>query len=216
MHADGSRVEGLPHPRRRGDGVGAAGRAAGRAAVGAHVRRDRAPRGAARRSGSSRRASTSKLAAYEQILRDAGLAEDAVVATWATTCWTCRCSPRGAVGGAGRCGARRSAQRVHWVSAAGGGRGAVARADRAGAARAGPLGRRRRRTRRNDSDGSLDRVCSARWSRCSPAWRSARRGSATSCRTAAGSIGAARASRRTTCSGSTSSSPTRSIRRSRS
>ena len=63
---------------------------------------------------------------------------------------------------------------------------------------------------RRRSDGTLRHPLSC-WSRCWSASRSARPGSATSCRTAAGSTAGGRASPRTTCSGSTSSSPTRSI-----
>ena len=72
---------------------------------------------------------------------------------------------------------------------------------------------------RNGADESMDAdlpfIAVARW-RCWSASPSARRGSATSCATASGSIGAARATRITTCSGSTSWSPTRSTSRSRS
>ena len=109
--------------------------------------------------------------------------------------------------------------RVHWVSACGRRPRRGARADRARACAprdAGTPSCSNTARACQDVMESSGRCCSARWSRCSPASPSARPGSATSCRTAAGSIGAARASRRTTCSASTSWSPTRSIWRSRS
>ena len=66
-----------------------------------------------------------KLAGYEQILADARADRRARSATWATTCWTCRSCARAGFSAAPADAAPEVRARVHWVSASGGGRGAV-------------------------------------------------------------------------------------------
>ena len=118
--------------------------------------------------------------------------------TWGTTCSTLPVLRRAGLSAAPADAAARCASAFDWVSAVARRSRRGSRADRARPARAGPLGRHRP-SQVAVMDGYMTLL--PRWSRCSPAWRSARPGSATSCWTAAGSIGGGPASLRTTCSG---------------
>ena len=93
------------------------------------------------------------------------------------------------VRGAGRCGAR-SARGVDWVSTVPGAAAPCASSSRSCCARR-DAGTTSWPSTAGGTDGRIARHCSPPWSRCSPASPSARRGSATSSRTAAGSIAAA-------------------------
>ena len=145
--------------------------------------------------------------------RDGRTRQTSRSATWATTCWTCRCLRRAGFSAAPADAAPEVRAAAHWISASGGGRGAVRECIEHVLRAQGHWARGRRRVSRLP-DGTVHRATHRAASPCWPASRSARRGSATSCRTAAGSTAAARANRRTTCSASTSWSPTRSTRRS--
>ena len=193
-------VQGLPHPRRRGAWSGRSARADGRAAVGAD--RPARPR-SARRSSAIRivvqgvdeqaRAPTSGSCATAGLDRQRGRLHGRRPAGPAGA------GARRALGGAGRRGPEVRVAR-DWVSTAGGGRGAVREFIELVLRAQGRWDDVVRAIRPAGPDGTPTSPCSRRCSPCWPASPSARPGSATSCRTAAGSIAAARASRRTTCS----------------
>ena len=185
-----------------------------RPAVGALGRRDRDARRAARHHDRACRASRTSSPATSRS-SPTGADRRARSPTWATTCMDLPVLRRVGFSAAPADAAADVRAAVHWVSASRRRPRRGARVHRARAARAGQRGAPRSPTT-SSPDGDLLGRCSSGSSRCSPASPSARRGSATSCGTAGGSIAAARASRRTTCSGSTSWSPTRSTSRSRS
>ena len=153
---------------------------------------------------------SSKLDAYPAILRDAGLT-DAAVAYMGDDLIDLPVLARAGLSAAPADAAPEVRSRVDWVSAGPGGRGAVREFIEMVLRAQESLGRNRARIHARRLMGPYLTLFVL--SRCSPVSPSARPGSATSSRTAAGSIGAARGSLRITCSGSTSSSPTRSIPR---
>ena len=206
------RVEGVPHPRRRRHRLGTARRADRRSALRPIVGRHGSPRGAAR--GPHRRAGRREQARGVRTDPPRRAGEDDEVAYMGDDLLDLPVLARVGLSAAPADAAPEVRERVDWVSHAAAGRGAarelvelVLRAQQRWDDVV-----RQHCPRRNGRPTSTSLPC---WWRCSPAWRSARHGSATSCVTASGSTAAARASLRTTCSASTFSSPTRSIRRSR-